>query len=48
MKIGKAIKPNRDENVIYIVDSGLIKNAHEHMIDVWKCPNCGYTEYLDK
>lgn len=44
---GKAIDPKYDEHARYIVGTHPLKHKEVELIDVWKCPACGHTEYID-
>jgi RNase P subunit RPR2 len=48
MVIGQAIKPRGDENAIPIVPWGNITNETLEIINVWKCPNCGHSEFIEE
>ena len=48
MGIGQAIKPNHEEDAIYIAPPGYINNDNLELIDVWKCPNCGHSDYIEE
>ena len=47
MELGKAIKPNIEEGALYVAPPGNITDETLEVIDVWKCPNCGHSEFLD-
>jgi hypothetical protein len=46
MTIGKAIKPNGEEGAIYVAPPANINNDTLELIEVWKCPKCGHSEYI--
>ena len=48
MGFGAAIKPNREEGALYVANPGNIRNEDLEMIKVWKCPECGHTEYIEE
>jgi rubrerythrin len=47
MIIGEAINPREREGALYVVPPGNITNDTLEIIEVWKCPKCGHSEFID-
>ena len=47
MILGVAINPHEDVNARYIIQPTSIKRDTLEIISVWKCPNCGHSEYFE-
>lgn len=48
MVVGQAIKPAvEDFGVRIVAINHTIKPEELTIIDCWKCPNCGHSEYLE-
>ena len=48
MVIGQAIKPTTVEDVLYVMPEPYIDNDNLEIIDVWKCPTCGHSEFIEQ
>jgi hypothetical protein len=44
MKLGLAIKPDLEANSRYLVQQPMINAETLELIDVLKCPKCGYSD----
>lgn len=47
MIFGRAIKPNIEEGARYIAPPGAINNDTLEIIEVYKCPKCGHSEFIE-
>ena len=47
MTIGFAIKPAIEENALTIMPVAPITAQELQFITVYKCPNCGHSEYIN-
>lgn len=46
MTIGIAIDPLRDERALYVAGPPRINKDTLELIEVYKCPKCGHSDYL--
>ena len=46
MRIGKVIDPGYLENALYIAPVAPLTEKTLEIIDCYKCPKCGHSEYI--
>ncbi len=47
MVVGEAINPGYDESALYIMPVANITYKDLEIILVWKCPECGHSEFIE-